>query len=198
MAIGSALRILRPSLILAGTWIGAAAASIAPARADLRVCNDTSNPVSVALGYRAERGWQSEGWWVASPAQCATVIEGDLNARYFYLFIADDVGGGAWDGAVFMCTRDESFTIFGVEDCLARGYERTGFFEIDTQNRTDWTLQLTESTGTDLEEDQDPGLLLEPDAPPPSDGDAPPPDNPATPPPTGETPPSDPPAPATP
>ena len=43
-----------------------------------------------------------------------------------------------------MCTRDETFTIFGVEDCLARGYERTGFFEIDTQNRSDWTLQLTD------------------------------------------------------
>ena len=46
-----------------------------------------------------------------------------------------------------MCTRDETFTIFGVEDCLARGYERTGFFEIDTQNRSDWTLQLTDGEG---------------------------------------------------
>ena len=33
-------------------------------------------------------------------------------------------------------TRDETFTIFGVEDCLARGYERTGFFEVDTQNKS--------------------------------------------------------------
>ena len=62
---------------------------------------------------------------------------------------ADDIGGGAWDGTNFMCTRDESFTIFGVEDCLARGYERTGFFEVDTQNRTDWTLQLTDPTNND-------------------------------------------------
>jgi hypothetical protein len=45
-----------------------------------------------------------------------------------------------------MCTRDDGFTIFGVEDCLARGYERTGFFEVDTQNKTDWTLQLTDPT----------------------------------------------------
>ncbi len=42
-----------------------------------------------------------------------------------------------------MCTRDENFTILGTEDCLARGYERTGFVEVDTQNKTDWTLQLT-------------------------------------------------------
>ena len=112
----------------------------------LRVCNQTRNPVSIALGYRAERGWQSEGWWVAGPTECKTVYSGDLAARrYYYLYAADDIGGGAWEGNVYMCTRDESFTIFDVDDCLARGYERTGFFEIDTRNRSNWTLQLTEN-----------------------------------------------------
>ena len=115
-----------------------------PALADLRVCNQTRNPVNIALGYRAERGWQSEGWWSAGPDECATVYLGDLNSRFYYIYAADDVVGGAWDGTVFMCTRDQVFTIFGVEDCLARGYDRTGFFEVDTQNRTDWTLELTE------------------------------------------------------
>ena len=61
-------------------------------------------------------------------------------------FVADDIGGGVWDGSVYMCTRDDAFTIFGVEDCLARGHERTGFFEIDTEDRTDWTVQLTPDT----------------------------------------------------
>lgn len=112
----------------------------------LRVCNQTANPVSIALGYRAERGWQSEGWWVAGPSECKTVYSGDLEARrYYYLYAADDIGGGSWDGNVYMCTRDETFTIFGVEDCLARGYERTGFFEVDTQNRSNWMLQLTDT-----------------------------------------------------
>jgi uncharacterized membrane protein len=110
----------------------------------LRVCNQTGNPVSIALGYRADRGWQSEGWWVAQPAECKEVFSGKLDARYYYIYAADDIGGGSWDGANYMCTRDETFTIFGVEDCLARGYERTGFFEIDTQNRSDWMLQLTD------------------------------------------------------
>jgi uncharacterized membrane protein len=112
----------------------------------LRICNQTVNSVSIALGYRAERGWQSEGWWVAGPNECKTVYQGDLEARrYYYIYAADDIGGGSWDGDVFMCTRDETFTIFGVEDCLARGYERTGFFEIDTQNRSNWMLQLTDT-----------------------------------------------------
>jgi len=111
----------------------------------LRVCNQTQNPVSVALGYRAERGWQSEGWWIAAPEDCTTVYRGGLTSRYYYLFVADDMSGGYWDGPVYMCTQDESFTIFGVEDCLARGYERTGFFEVDTGERQNWTLRLTEN-----------------------------------------------------
>lgn len=132
------------------TQAAAQSAPVADAEAEsgegsLRVCNETANPVSIALGYRAERGWQSEGWWVAGPGECKTVYNGRLDARYYYVFAADDIGGGTWDGDVYMCTRDESFTIFGVEDCLARGYERTGFFEVDTQNRNNWMLQLTEN-----------------------------------------------------
>jgi len=116
-----------------------------PALADLRVCNQTGKTVSIALGYRADRGWQSEGWWVAAPSSCTTVFKGDLSSRFYYLFAADDMSGGTWDGKVFMCTQDQTFTILGVEDCLARGYERTGFFEVDTKSRNDWTLQLTEN-----------------------------------------------------
>lgn len=127
----------------------------------MRVCNQTSNPVSIALGYRSSSGWQSEGWWVADPEGCAVVFQGQLSNRYFYLFAADDFAGGVWGGSVYMCTRDDAFTIFGVEDCLARGYERTGFFEIDTENRTDWTVQLT------------PENLFDPLAPATPDGEAP-------------------------
>ena len=149
MTSGAPLSLLRLSLAIAGLMLTAHIASAAPARADLRVCNDSSNPVSIALGYRAERGWQSEGWWVANPSQCAIVFQGDLNSRFYYLYVADDIGGGAWDGDNFMCTRDETFTIFDTENCLARGYERTGFFEVDTQNRTDWTLQLKDPVNND-------------------------------------------------
>ena len=119
-----------------------------PALANLRVCNQTSKTVSIALGYRAKQGWQSEGWWVAAPSACTSVFKGDLSSRFYYLFAADDLSGGTWEGKVFMCTQDQTFTILGVEDCLARGYERTGFFEVDTKNRNDWTLQLTENEKT--------------------------------------------------
>ncbi|WP_421758828.1 DUF1036 domain-containing protein [Devosia sp.] len=154
----------------------AAAAPATPAPAptagddgSLRVCNQTGNQVSIALGYKAAKGWQSEGWWVAKPGECKSVYNGKLDARYYYIFAADDIGGGVWDGTNFMCTRDETFTIFGVEDCLARGYERTGFFEVDTQSKNNWTLQLTEGeviSGGD--NNQDEAVPLEGDLP--SDG----------------------------
>ena len=156
----------------------AAPATPAPAPEDVgegsfRVCNETANRVSIAFGYRADKGWQSEGWWVAEPDKCVTVYRGNLEARrYYYLYAADDVSGGAWDGNVFMCTRDETFTIFGVEDCLARGYERTGFFEVDTNNRSDWTLQLTEGEMVSGDDAGDGEVPLEGDLP--SDGEAPP------------------------
>ncbi len=43
-----------------------------------------------------------------------------------------------------MCSRDKEFTIRGIEQCLARGYDRLGFFEVDTQDQRQWTVQLTD------------------------------------------------------
>jgi len=144
-------------------------AAAAPAEAgEFRVCNQVANRVSIAFGYKTDKGWQSEGWWVAEPGACVSVYRGDLGSRrYYYLYAADDIGGGAWDGSVYMCTRDETFTIFGVEDCLARGYERTGFFEVDTKNSSNWTLQLTEGAVTGGEDagTLDPATPLEEGAP---------------------------------
>lgn len=146
-------RLSLPGLLMSAlVWLGVYFGSAGAAYADLRVCNQSTNPVSVALGYRSESGWKSEGWWIAAPDDCTTVYLGNLDARYYYLFAADDISGGSWDGDVFMCSQNESFTIFGVEDCLARGYERTGFFEIDTDDNMSWTVQLKESDQTSLEE----------------------------------------------
>ena len=44
-----------------------------------------------------------------------------------------------------MCSRDKEFTIKGTDNCLARGFDRTGFFEVDTGDQRAWTVQLTES-----------------------------------------------------
>ncbi len=116
-----------------------------PAHADFKVCNDTKSLTGVAIGYRNNSDWIMEGWWRIPSGVCASVIEGDLSSRYFYLYAEDAETGGQWRGPVYMCTSSKEFKIEGLKDCFARGYERTGFFEIDTGNQANWQVRLTES-----------------------------------------------------
>jgi len=115
------------------------------AAADFRLCNNTGSRVGVALGYKDADGWTTEGWWNLSARTCETLLRGGLVARFYYIYAVDYDRGGEWSGRAFMCTRDKEFTIRGTEDCLARGYERAGFFEVDTGEQRSWTVQLTES-----------------------------------------------------
>ena len=126
--------------------LAALAASSAPAAADFRLCNNTAGRVGVAVGYKDGDGWATEGWWNLPARTCETVLKGNLVARYYYVYAIDYDRGGEWMGQAFMCTRDKEFTIRGIGDCLARGYDRTGFFEVDTGEQRTWTVQLTESS----------------------------------------------------
>jgi len=117
----------------------------APASADFRLCNNTSSRVGIALGYKDADGWTTEGWWNISSRSCETLLRGTLVARYYYIYAIDYDRGGEWSGQAFMCSRDKEFTIRGTEDCLARGYDRTGFFEVDTGEQRAWTVQLTDA-----------------------------------------------------
>jgi uncharacterized membrane protein len=122
------------------------AASAGPAAADFRLCNNTASRVGVAVGYKDADGWSTEGWWNLPSRTCETVLKGNLVARYYYVYAIDYDRGGEWMGQAFMCTRDKEFTIRGISDCLARGFDRTGFFEVDTGEQRAWTVQLTESS----------------------------------------------------
>jgi uncharacterized membrane protein len=124
--------------------LAAALIAAGPASADLRMCNNTGNRVSVALAYTNGEGWVSEGWWNLKPLDCATLLRGALAAQYYYLYAMDE-RGGEWKGKAFMCTSDREFKIDGRQDCFVRGYDRTGFFEVDTgKDAKSWTVQLTD------------------------------------------------------
>jgi uncharacterized membrane protein len=115
------------------------------AAADFRLCNNTSSRVGIALGYKDAEGWTTEGWWNVSSRSCETLLRGTLVARFYYIYALDYDRGGEWSGQAFMCSRDKEFTIRGTENCLARGFDRTGFFEVDTGEQRSWTVQLTET-----------------------------------------------------
>ena len=115
-----------------------------PAAADLRMCNNTGARVSVALAYTDGQEWVSEGWWNLKSLDCVTLLRGALAAQYYYVYAMDE-RGGEWKGKAFMCTSDREFKIQGRQDCFVRGYDRTGFFEVDTgKDAKSWTVQLTD------------------------------------------------------
>jgi len=126
----------------------AAALTAFPAAADFRICNLTMSRVGVALGYKDGEGWATEGWWNLKAGDCETLLRGTLAARYYYVYAVDYDRGGEWSGQATMCTRDKEFTIRGATDCLARGFDRTGFFEVDTAEQQTWTVRLTEGGET--------------------------------------------------
>jgi uncharacterized membrane protein len=131
--------------LLAALVLCMAAFWSSPAAADFRLCNNTSSRVGIALGYKDAEGWTTEGWWNVSSRSCETLLKGTLVARYYYIYALDYDRGGEWSGQAFMCSRDKEFTIKGTENCLARGFDRTGFFEVDTGDQRAWTVQLTEA-----------------------------------------------------
>jgi uncharacterized membrane protein len=133
----------RITLLLLGVL---AAAPTSPALADFRMCNNTANRVSVSLAYTDGQAWVSEGWWNLKPADCDTLVRGALAAQFYYVYAMDE-RGGEWKGKAFMCTSDREFKIDGRQDCFVRGYDRTGFFEVDTgKDAKNWTVQLTDPT----------------------------------------------------
>ena len=125
---------------LAASALGLAA----PAAADLKLCNTTTSRIGVAIGYKDEQGWVSEGWWNVASQTCEVLLKGTLVARYYYIHALDYDRGGEWGGKAFMCTGDKAFTIRGVQDCQTRNYKRSGFFEVDTNEEKDWTVRLAD------------------------------------------------------
>ena len=138
---GSKGRMMRKVAWLVG--LVAFGLSSGAAHADLKLCNKTESRVGVALGYKDKDGWASEGWWNIGPNNCESLLKGPLIARYYYIYAVDYDKGGSWGGKAMMCTRDKIFTIRGIETCQERGFQKTGFFEVDTAEEADWTISLS-------------------------------------------------------
>ena len=118
-------------------------AGITPAQAAFKVCNKSDLPARVALGRFDGTNWTSEGWWTVRPKACTTILNGALTSRYYYLY-ASDGGAGLWAGKTHFCVAPDSrFRAAGRGRCAARGYDRRGFFEIDTARQSDWTQTLS-------------------------------------------------------
>ena len=126
------------------------------ARAELKVCNKSNSPVTqVAIGYEDEKdGWTSKGWTEIKKEQCATLIPGELQQRYFYVYATGD--NIVWEadddqeGAYFCIAETGPFALHdkdfeskdNVPDCEAKSNATKKFDEIDTENEADYTWNL--------------------------------------------------------
>lgn len=132
------------SRIIFASAFGAAAffSTLGTAQAGLEFCNKTDVTASVAIGYKGDQGWTSEGWWNVDAGDCKTVVSGDLDKSHYYW--RAESSGNSWSHAKFMfCTSEDEFTIVGDADCDGRGYAREGFNEIKLEGKTAFTMNLT-------------------------------------------------------
>ncbi len=119
-------------------------AAIAPPAAKFSVCNKGLREAKVALGRFSGTHWISEGWWHVAGKKCAELIAGKLVARYYYLY-ATDGAQGTWDGSTNFCVgTGDKFSITGRASCVGRGFDKRGFFQIDTGNQLDYAQNLSD------------------------------------------------------
>ena len=119
-------------------------ASFSPAHASFSVCNKTTHPAAVAIGFYDGTDWGSSGWWTVAAGACTRIITEPLVARYFYLHAFHQDIGGAWEGDRSFCTGEGRFTIRGRGDCMAKGYSVKKFFQVDTGQSRDWIENLAD------------------------------------------------------
>lgn len=117
--------------------------SVSSAQATLTICNKTEERIAIALGYRNNGGWVSEGWWHIDDTSCLDLIEGDLISRLYYLYAVGFASGNSWGGQRSLCIAPGSFTINSFKDCATRGFDQRGFAEINTGDNLDWVVNLT-------------------------------------------------------
>ena len=118
----------------------------------LKLCNMTPSRVGASVGFKSTKGpWISEGWWNISSHTCETLITGKLINRFYYLYVIDYDRPGEWSGSIYMCTDDKPYEISGVENCSKRGFKRTGFFEVDTEENTGHTVRLEDTKEAEVQ-----------------------------------------------
>jgi uncharacterized membrane protein len=129
---------LAASVVLAGSPL-----AVSPAFASLNVCNKSNLPVRAAIGRFDGTNWTSEGWWTIGPKACSPLLTGPLQGRFYYLY-ASDGAAGTWEGKTYFCVApDKRFRSTGRGGCAKRGFDRRGFFEVDTGKKPDWTQSLS-------------------------------------------------------
>lgn len=118
------------------------------AKADYRLCNQTSYVLKAAIGYGEGDKIASQGWFRIWPGNCATAIRGDIDRDVYYVYaksIAAHKGPVKFfSGGLRFCVTEGDFRIEGRSSCARRGFDFGDFIRIKTIKGKDWTTSFTE------------------------------------------------------
>jgi uncharacterized membrane protein len=124
----------------------------APAQASLKLCNQTTYILYVAVGSATKKELSTIGWLRIVPGDCATPISEPLKAPAYFIYArtsrAHSGPMGAWGGNVPICARDTNFTErtkLPVRSCRSNEFYKMPFAVLDRHGLTTWTTTFKES-----------------------------------------------------
>lgn len=107
------------------------------AQTGLELCNQSSQKLWSAIGYRKDGTWQSRGWWPITPNSCIRPFNVSLDGRAMHIYAQQELPGDqaqkdlplwvAGEDPPIFCIGESRFTSNGREFCEDRGYITAAF-----------------------------------------------------------------------
>jgi uncharacterized membrane protein len=132
-------------------------ASIAPARADLKICNHMSYVVDAAIGIDDKSATATRGWFRIDPADCRVVAQGTLTADRILLNArALSVYGSSplpQNGSDTLCIAPDNFVIAAARECRG-GQTPAPFTQVTPTQADDGNMVAYLAEGSDYDDEQ--------------------------------------------
>jgi len=132
-------------------------ASMASARADLKLCNRMSYVVEAAIGIDEKSATATRGWFRIDPAACRVVLQGTLtadrillNARALPVYGASPL---PQNGSDSLCVAPDSFVIAAARQCRP-GQSPAPFTQITPTRAEDGNLVAYLAEDSEYDDDQ--------------------------------------------
>jgi uncharacterized membrane protein len=114
------------------------------APAGYTACNNTTEPLWIAIGVPSPKGVSSRGWWQVSPGACSRLLTQALKTDRVFLLAQRKNKKPAVTGATKLCVADVEFEFPGGA-CRGKGVTQAGFATTNTKSRAGYVANIGES-----------------------------------------------------
>lgn len=123
--------------------------SAGKARADYRLCNDSSYIIDAAIGVQSRGDVTTRGWFQVVPGQCRVVVQGPLDADKYFVHsrVPDfyDYSLTQFETGSRFCVGGGDFLIGGAANCSDPSHRLESFVEVVPKREgDDFSLTLSE------------------------------------------------------